>query len=105
MLTLSFSAQNLESQLKDWAANYTRTDCNIKPSTVTSCKVDQDNESIYIVLGGGFQEQHFTPAIVEDIYRQVRSFLPHNQRNYDLTIETDGRAIEDLVPNYFRKNK
>ena len=98
-------AQTFQNQLKDWAANYTRTDCNIKPSTVTSCNIDSDSKSIRIVMGGGFQEQYFTPEVVENVYRQVKALLPSQQRNYDLTIETDGRAIEDLVPNFFRNGK
>ena len=107
LFTLSFtiSAQNLETQLKEWATNYERTDCNIKPSTVTSCTVNNEEEFIRIVLDGGFQEQFFTPSVVGDIYKQVRAFLPHNQRHYNLIIETDGRAIEDLVPNFYRKGK
>lgn len=108
-LLCSFSctlyAQNLQNKLKDWASNYIRTDCNIKPSTVTTCTIDSDHERIHIVLGGGFPEQCFTSAVVEDIYSQVKVLLPHQQRNYDLVIETDGRPIEDLVPNFFRKGK
>ena len=98
-------AQSLQSQLSDWAANYTRSDANIKPSTVVSCDIDNDEKTIRIVLGGGFQEQHFTPEVVERIYREVRTFIPSTQRNYDLSIETDGRSIEDLVPIFFRKGK
>ena len=108
LLLLSASnihAQNVEKLLKDWAAGYTRTDCNIKPSTVTACTVDTENERITVVMGGGFQEQYFTPAVVEDIYHQVRELLPAAVRRYDVTIETDGRAIEELVPNFFRKGK
>lgn len=99
------NSQSLQSQLTAWAEKYTRYDANIKPSTVTSCDIDSKEQTIRIVMGGGFQEQHFTPEVVENIYNEVRSFLPVTQRNYDLVIETDGRPIEDLVPNFFRKGK
>ena len=107
LLTLSctLSAQTFEAKLKDWAANYTRTDCNIKPSTVTSCQVNDDEKAIRITLGGGFQEQHFIPAVVDDIYRQVRALLPAHQQKYDLVVMTDGKTIEELVPNFFRHGK
>ena len=101
----SMQAQNWEAQLNDWAANYTRTDCNIKPSTVTSTQVDANANSIRIVLGGGFQEQHFTPEVVESIYSQVKALLPDHLRRYEVSIETDGRPIEELVPNFFRQGK
>ena len=70
-----------------------------------SCDIDNENERIRIVLGGGFQEQHFTPEVVERVYQDIRSFLPAGQKKYDVVVETDGRAIEDLVPNFFRKGK
>jgi hypothetical protein len=109
IILLAFSstihAQNLGTQLKEWAASYSRSDANIKPSTLTSCTVNDKREQIHIVFGGGFQEQHFTPAVVKDIYEQIKELLPKKQRNYDLTIETDGRAIEDLVPIFFRNDK
>ena len=98
-------SQSLQSQLKDWAENYTRTDANIKPSTVVSCDIDDDEKDIRIVFGGGFPEQHFTPEVVERIYRDIRSLMPSSLRNYDVVVETDGRPIEDLVPNFFRKGK
>ena len=104
-LSSTIHAQNLGTRLKEWAANYTRSDANIKPSTLKSCTVNDKEEWIRIVFGGGFQEQHFTPAVVKNIYEQIEELLPRKQRNYDLTIETDGRAIEDLVPIFFRDDK
>lgn len=109
MILLSLSwmlhAQSLESKLKDWAANYVRTDANIKSSTIASCQVDEDNKNVRIVMGGGFPEQHFTPEVVETAYQAVKSLLPEKLKNYDVSIETDGRTIEELVPNFFRRNK
>ena len=99
------NSQSFQSRLTEWAGNYSRTDCNIHPSNVVSCDVDSKEESIRIVMGGGFQEQYFTPEVVEKIYKEVRSMLPDSQKKYDLTIVTDGRAIEDLVPNIFRRGK
>ena len=99
------NSQSLQSQLTTWAEKYTRYDANIKPSTVVSCDIDNENERIRIVMGGGFQEQHFTPEVVERVYQDIRSFLPAGQKKYDVVVETDGRAIEDLVPNFFRKGK
>ena len=99
------NSQSLQSQLTIWAEKYTRYDANIKPSTVVSCDIDNENDRIRIVLGGGFQEQHFTPEVVERVYQDIRSFLPAGQKKYDVVVETDGRAIEDLVPNFFRKGK
>lgn len=99
------NSQSLQSRLTTWAENYTRYDANIKPSTVVSCDIDSQEERIRIVLGGGFQEQHFTAEVVERIYKEISTFLPPSQKEYQVTVETDGRPIEDLVPNFFRKGK
>lgn len=109
MILLSLSwmlhAQSLENKLKDWAANYVRTDANIKPSTIVSCQVDEEDKNVRIVMGGGFPEQHFTPEVVETAYQAVKSLLPEKLKSYDVSIETDGRTIEELIPNFFRRNK
>lgn len=109
MILLSLSwmlhAQSLEKKLKDWAANYVRTDANIKPSTIVSCQVDEEDKNVRIVMGGGFPEQHFTPEVVETAYQAVKILLPEKLKNYDVSIETDGRTIEELIPNFFRRNK
>lgn len=104
-LSTSVCAQSFETKLKEWAANYTRTDCYIKSSTLASCTVNKEEENIRIVLGGGFQEQFFTPEVVDDVYEQVKSLLPHDQRHFDLCIETDNRPIEELIPNFLRHGK
>ena len=98
-------AQKVERVLNDWAAQYARNDCNIAPSKLKSYAVDQKKETVRIVFEGGFQEQYFLPNDVETIYDEVRELLPNKIRKYDLVIETDGRPIEELVPNFFRKGK
>ena len=98
-------AQRIDRVLNDWAAQYVREDCKIAPSKITSYTVDSKKGSVRIVFEGGFQEQYFMPDDVERIYDEVRGLLPNGQRRYDLVIETDGRPIEELVPNFFRKGK
>ena len=107
LLSLSWMlhAQSVESKLKDWAAKYVRTDANIKPSTLVSYEVNEDDKTVRIVMGGGFPEQHFTPEVVEAAYQAVKDLLPEKLQDYDISIETDGRLIEELMPNFFRKNK
>lgn len=98
-------AQNLQSLLDTWAKDYSRSDANIRPSKVDSCTIDNSKKSILVVMGGGFQEQHFTPDAVNRIYREVRTLVPSSQKDCKLTIKTDGRAIEDLVPIFYREKK
>ena len=98
-------AQKVERVLNDWAAQYVRTDCKIAPSKLKSYTVNEKKGEVRIVFEGGFQEQFFLPENVDDIYKQVRELLPAKQRKYDIVVETDGKPIEELVPNFFRKGK
>lgn len=102
---LCINAQNFKGILQDWLNAYTRTDCNIARSTLKELNIDDDERTITIRVGGGFQEQHFTPTVVDNIYQQIKSMLPDDKRRYDITVITDGRPIEDLVPNALRKGK
>lgn len=105
LLSQPLHSQPLQKKVEEWAASYTRTDCNIKPSKVKSCTINPDDETITIVMEGGFPEQHFNPTIVENIYSDLKSLLPKAQRGYDITVLTDSRRIEDLVPIALRKGK
>ena len=97
------SAQTLEQKLNDWLTTFQRWDAVITPPTLKDCDIDKKEKCVTIVFGGGFQEQHFTPIVVDSIYSRVRSFLPDEYKNYNLSIVTEDHKIEDLVPNFFRK--
>lgn len=96
-------AQSFKGQLEDYLDHYKRTDAEIARSTLNECTIDDKSKTVSVVISGGFQEQHFTPEVVDSVYRRIRSFLPSSKRDYDLSVTTDGRRIEDLVPNFFRK--
>jgi len=96
-------AQTLEQKLFDWLDDYQRWDAVTAPPTLKGCSVDKDGKTVTVTIGGGFQEQHFTPVVVDSIYSRVRSFLPEEYRRYNLSIVTEDRPIEELVPNFFRR--
>ena len=96
-------AQTIEEHLYQWLDNYLRWDANITPPTLRKCDINKKEKTITVTIGGGFQEQHFTPEVVDSIYSRVRSFVPEEYRSYDLAIMTEDHRIEDLVPNFFRR--
>lgn len=104
-LTVGAHSQTLERKLSDWAASYERADADLRPSSLSSCTVDDEEKTIRIVMGGGFPEQCFTPSVVESIYKEVKQLMPDKLRRYDITIEADGRPIEQLVPNAYQSGK
>ena len=104
-LSVSAQPQNVTKIMKEYFKEYQRTDIKLKPSKVKSCLTNTKKKRITITVEGGFQEQFFTEPIVEQIYDSVRSILPKKNRDYKITIITDGHPIEELVPNYFRTSK
>lgn len=96
-------AQTFRSQVENYLDNYKRYDAEIARATLKECTVDDDNKSVKIVIGGGFQEQHFTEENVDSIYRRIKSFLPSGKRNYDISVITENHDIKELIPNFFRK--
>ena len=96
-------AQTIEEHLYQWLDNYLRWDANITPPTLRKCDINKKEKTITVTIGGGFQEQHFTPEVVDSIYSRGRSFVPEEYRSYDLAIMTEDHRIEDLVPNFFRR--
>lgn len=104
-MAATMSAQTLQDKLSAWAKYYSRPDCELRPSKVQSCTVDAEAEKVTVEMGGGFQEQFFTPVVVDTVYQKVRSFLTADQKGYDVQIIADGRPIESLIPNFLRKGK
>lgn len=103
--TLFLNAQSFESKVRDWATSYHPSNAKVHDTKFVSCIVDDENATIRIILDGGFKEQQFTQSSVDAIYSHVRSLVPDGKSNYDLTIETEDHAIEDLIPNFFRTEK
>ncbi len=99
--TLVTNAQ-VKDSLLHYFDNYVRKGEVLKPCTLSSYDVLHEDSTIRIKVGGGFGEQAFTPAIVNDIYKTIRSYLPDSISSYRLEVSTSGRLIEELVPNYFR---
>lgn len=95
--------KGLRAQLTEWLTAYSRYGINNAPCTLKEIHVSPDSQYVNITCGGGFQEQYFTPEVVSRIYDDVRSMLPDSLSRYDLYVTTDGRHIEDLVPNIMRK--
>ena len=102
--TSALHAQSLSSRVDAWVSRYSRTDA-LKPGKLQTCSVDTLNETVHIVIKDGFSEQTFTPAVVDNIYRDMKSLLPDSIKHYKVTVVTDGRPIEDLIPNALRKDK
>ena len=96
----------LQKKLAAYFQRYTTDKAYIRPSILTSCKFDDDARTIHIGVGGGFPEQQFTDDIVSSIYDSLRILIsPYKEKNYRIVVVTDGKPIEELVPNALRKGR
>ena len=96
-------AQTMREQLLNYLDNYTRAEQLLKRSKLDSLVVDTTTQHISVYVSGGFMEQYFTDEVVEDVYANIRSFVPDSLSSYPLTVITDRQPIEQLVPNTIRK--
>ncbi len=97
------NAQTMREQMQYYLDNYTRAELVLKRSKLDSLVVDTTNEQIRAYVSGGFMEQNFTDAVVDTVYKHMRSFVPDSLNSYALTVITDRQPIEQLVPNTIRR--
>lgn len=97
--------KTVEDRLNEFFNSYTSTSAKIKQPTLQSVEIDFDRKQLTIQASESFAYQPFLPETVESIYNQVENILPGPVRFFDVTIYADGRPIEDLIPNAYRKKK
>ena len=71
---------------------------------VKNILVDSSNQSINIELNKNFSNMPFRKESVSEIYSLVKKLLPNEFSNFDLNIITLDFPIEELVPNFYRKD-
>ena len=97
--------KTVEDRLNEFFNSYTSASDKIKQPTLQSVEIDFDRKQLTIQASESFAYQPFLPETVESIYNQVENILPGPVRFFDVTIYADGRPIEDLIPNAYRKKK
>ena len=65
--------------------------------------LDNNSRQLTVYVNYRFAQQPFTPGLVDTIYSGIRDLLPRNLRRYAVKVVFAGRAIEDLVPNIYRR--
>ncbi|MCX6149489.1 MAG: fibronectin type III domain-containing protein [Ignavibacteriales bacterium] len=73
-----------------------------KVDTVIS---DETNKSIQINFNREFSNLPFRQENVEQIYSSIKDFFGVDYSDYKFSIQTLHKPIEQLIPNYFRKDK
>lgn len=64
-----------------------------------SYKVDNIKKTLTINADGNFAAQEFTEETTAYIYKRIRKAIPKPYNKYDITVITNGMAIDELVPH------
>lgn len=102
----SLSAQTdaaIRSQVKEYFREY-ETDLDLKSLRVERTTINRNSRLLDIYLNQNFSYQRFRPSLNDSIYTTLRNALPQSISRYSIRIHTDGKTIEQLVPNWARKS-
>lgn len=96
--------RNVKERLTDYFGNYQAT-AKISTPKLKSIDIDYDRKTMDIFASESFAYQPFRPETVEAIYSQVKELLPGPVHYYKITIYADGKPIDELIPNLYRRKK
>ena len=106
MAQTSSDRSSMEQALRSYFQNYGNGYSGFPvTASLSSIDVDANSRIVKITATERFGEQEFTPDIVKGIYSRIRSIIPKAYHNYDLRLYTQGKLIDDLVPNRLRDHK
>lgn len=98
--------KNVEERLTDFFSNYTTVSAKINRPALKSVEIDFDRKRLTIQASESFAYQPFLPETVESIYNQVENSSSRILYVFLMSrFYADGKPIEDLIPNVYRKKK
>lgn len=97
--------QNVEERLQTFFKEYTTHTTNIGTCKLDSFRIDFWKKKLLVYANERFAYQPLRPETVDAIYRHLGQILPGPVNNFDLTVFADGKNIEELIPNLYRKGK
>ena len=97
--------QNVEERLQAFFKEYTTNTVNIGTCKLDSFRIDFRKKRLLIYTNERFAYQPLRPATVDAIYRHLKQILPGPVSYFKITLFANGRSIEDLIPNLYRKEK
>lgn len=93
-----------EDKLKDYIEQY-QPATGMGRSTLQSVRVDSVAATVNVYTTKAFGSMVFTTLLRDRIYGDVRRLLPPALQGYKLSIYSNGRLIDGLIPNFYRVDK
>lgn len=97
--------QAVEARLRDYFQTYSKQTLQAGQCRLDSCHTDFARKRLSIYATPSFAYQPLRPESVAHIYQELRQLLPGPVNYFQTTIYCNGRSLEDLIPNYYRKGK
>lgn len=97
--------RNVEERLKAFLQEYTTRTGSPGGCRLDSFRIDFLKKRLDIYASEQLAYQPWRKENVDAVYRQFRQILPGPVNYFETALFSDGRKIEELVPNYFRKGK
>ena len=95
----------MEERLQTFFREYTTHTANIGTCKLDSFRIDFRKKKLLVYTNERFAYQPLRPETVDAIYRHLGQILPGPVNYFDLTVFADGKSIEELIPNLYRKGK
>ncbi|MBR4842207.1 MAG: xanthan lyase [Bacteroidaceae bacterium] len=100
------TAQTNSSQVRTLLRNQFQkyqSDVNIRPIRVEKVDISTRNRTVDIYFNQPFSYQLFRRELNDSIYRFVREALPNELKRYDIKVHANNYDIEQMIPNWTRK--
>ena len=95
----------LEENLKSYFAKYKPKGTRLtRAPRLIDYQLDHDRRTLTITADEYFAAQEFTPEITAHIYKKIKDEVPKVYRDYQITVITNGLAIDELIPNRLSHN-
>lgn len=105
MLRAQDLERTTEQRLQEYFRTYVHPTVNIGTCELDSLWLDHTRRKLTVFASPAFAYQPFRPEEVTAIYTTLSGLLPGPVCFYDIQIRSGGRAIEDLIPNYYRTGR
>ena len=97
--------EKLQEDVNYYLGGYQDPDVKIEKVAVDSIKIDDDNHKLDIFVNLRLAYIPLRTDNVQQIYSDVKGLIPEEYKDYQLTILSGERDIEQLIPNYYSTNK
>ena len=108
----SSSAQNAQTPqdellegLNYYLGGYQDPDVKLEKLAVDSIKIDNETRKLDVYVSLRLAYIPMRQNNVQQLYQDFKSIIPSEYKDYQLTIYSGERSIEQLIPNYYNSHK